>query len=160
MASKKQRNKKYTPKKVGAWWGGLIAPYEPRLPDERADTAETQLLMFKRALSFGFFTVDQLESLAAYARVILQAAVEVNDKQAADKAQALWMVYKAIAARKERAGKFGIDHLERTVLWDAIDWASGWARNQSVGTIDRAIGVVNYHIKFEANATVAGKEMA
>jgi len=160
MASKKPRNKKYTPKKVGAWWGGLIAPYEPRLPDDRADTAETQLRMFQQALSFGFFTADQMESLAAYARVIMQAAAELKDQQAADKAQALWLVYKAIADRKEKAGKFGVDHLERTVLWDAIEWASEWARHQSVGTIDRAITVVNYHIKFEANATVAGKEMA
>lgn len=159
--SKAQRNRKHKEKTTTApLWLGLLSQYEPRLDHSRGNRTETQLRMIQQALTFGFFSQEQLESLAAYARVILQAAFEVRSQEAKDKAQAIWLVYKDIVGRKDKTGKYGVDAECRAVLWDAIAYVSTWARKQSEGTIDRAIDIVESKIVFEAQATCAGRPLA
>lgn len=159
--SKAHRNRKHKEKTTTApLWLGLLSQYEPRLDHSRGNRTETQLRMIQQALTFGFFSQEQLESLAAYARVILQAAFEVRSQEAKDKAQAIWLTYKDIARRKDKTGKYGVDAECRAVLWDAIEYVSTWARKQSEGTIDRAIDIVELKIVFEAQATCAGRPLA
>lgn len=159
--SKAHRNRNHKEKTTTApLWLGLLSQYEPRLDHSRGNRTETQLRMIQQALTFGFFSQEQLESLAAYARVILQAAFEVRSQEAKDKAQAIWLVYKDIVGRKDKTGKYGVDAECRAVLWDAIEYVSTWARKQSEGTIDRAIDIVESKIVFEAQATCAGRPLA
>lgn len=161
MARSTQRRKRKHKEKTttAPLWLGMLSQYEPRLNEGRGNRTETQLRMIQQALTFGFFSQEQLESLAAYARVILQAAFEVRSQEAKDKAQAIWLAYKDIASRKDKTGKYGVDAECRAVLWDAIEYVSTWARKQSEGTIDRAIDIIESSIVFDAQATCAGRSL-